>query len=249
MRFLILFIVLFGCGHKVVLAPIATIMRGNDITQVVNEVDQASEVRSRYSAETIAKGFNVKGDNIANTRLALDHLIAVGVKALKDRGWKNDATEIATHWAALRPQFLVDSGNGLGKVGDHAAIAWLLAVGNKLRSLLGDEVDVVLHLDDLIIFAYSIPVVFGCEDQVSQLEYALHFVGQDSDPGVLPGDAHGFAPSLTFWVVDLGCDIGVPIPGSLLCAPVAVMAERIMYKRLAPRLNPTVWARSCDEVP
>ena len=159
---------------------------------------------------------------------AIGNAIAFGANELKKRGFHEDAERITSEWKGLYKPLL---GLSILDIGDHNPIKWLYDVWYKLDDVLGTEIMVMAHLDDIWIFAYSIKVVWQCQDNVSELEYKLHFVP--------------FLGSVTFWTVLIICDIGVPVPWSLLCSPAAMLAEAICREYVAPPLSPKMWTRVC----
>lgn len=162
---------------------------------------------------------------------ALSGIIYEGAAQLRAKGYNDQADQISSDWAYRYHDFLSNS-YGMKDVGDHAAVQWLYDTWHTLDSLLGTRLMELTHLDDLWEFAYTIPVVFSCEDHVNAPEYKKHFVM--------------FAGAVSYWVamgVCAGALAGTPY--ALVCSPVGDVCETVMVHFIAPRISDKVWGKVC----
>jgi len=162
---------------------------------------------------------------------AVDGIIKVAVWQLRRNSHVAEAKRIEDEWndqymgllpllAEVQPE----------DIGDHDPLSpWLADVYTVLYLALGEDVCVALHLDDIWILNFGIPVVFGWlpPDQHSQIdapEYRAHFVptaGVDS-----------------FWVTDLSCSAATGGTGYFwLCSPAGMLAEYVTVTYIAPRYS------------
>lgn len=163
---------------------------------------------------------------------SLDGLMITASRELNRAGYKDHADRITKEWAQYHGFLL--RGQRLTGVGDHEPITWMYDTWFLLNSLLGEEIMKMTHLDDIWEFAYTIPVVFWCEDQVDVDEFEPHFVM--------------FAGDTAYWVTMAACTIGTyGTTASLLCSPIGVVCENIMVDAIAPPLSPKVWKMSCNQ--
>jgi len=116
-------------------------------------------------------------------------------------------------------------------LGDHAPIKWLLDVYDTFVRLLGPQITKNAHLDSFYVWAYSIPVVFKCIDQVDTVEYSKHFIP--------------FASHTAYWGALITCSVMTPVPWSLLCTPLAILCEISMHDFIAPALSPKMYEKAC----
>jgi hypothetical protein len=172
-------------------------------------------------------------DRQERTLTALDVLVRSAAVALRDVGRDAKADEVMSDWLYRQRGFLLDELNAKD-LGDHEPIEWLYDLWFTLNELLGEGTMRMMHLDDLYIFAYAIPVVFWCLDAVDELEYALHFVP--------------FSGAVTYWAAMAACQAAAfGTAWTLICSPVASVAELAMIELIAPGLSPRVWELACSE--
>lgn len=166
-----------------------------------------------------------------NVDQALDTAIFAAVTELTNIGHVEDAAKIAFEWSNFYKGF-VSSGVIRG-VGDHDPVVWLYDIWFLLNLALGEEKMQFFHLDDIWEFAYTIPVVFWCEDVVDAAEFSPHFIR--------------LAGATTYWVAMLSCTAflsgGVY---SLICSPAGSLCEKIVVNTIAPRVSNYFWNLSCN---
>ena len=117
-------------------------------------------------------------------------------------------------------------------LGDHEPLSqWLADWYQKLEDTLGEDICKLLHLDDINIVNYAIPVVFfRVPEYISIEEYKLHFVPLG---GVC-----------AYWVTWGACTAATFGTGAfLICTPAGMAAEWLVVKYVAPPVSDWVWER------
>jgi hypothetical protein len=177
------------------------------------------------------EGVFLSGNFAEDTNTALNAVIATGVEELRHKHFDNEASRIESEWKNTYQGFIL---NRVTAVGDHAPIQWLFNTWATLNALLGKDLMHLTHLDDIWEFAYTIPVVFWCEDHIASNEYSLHFVM--------------FSGAVSYWVsmsVCAGALFGSPF--ALICSPVGDVCEYLMVHTIAPKISPKVWGKVCQQ--
>lgn len=191
-------------------------------------------------AERIESDFRV-GKMNDRTLEAIEAALTYGAGMLREKGHDKEAEQIMSDWFYREKAFILEPGK---QMGDHSPIDWLFNVWAIMDTLLGREIMIQAHLDDLWIFAYSIKPCITCQDNIDKPEYALHFVGGPVNSVKL--FEGGFAGSVTYWTALIACSAGVSYPWALLCSPVAQLAEWAMERFIAPPLSPRIWGLVCE---
>lgn len=213
--------------------PIALLMAAfclwfDSIAFCLPEVDQSGKILDR-----LTRSAQSRHELAQDTGAAVERAIRASRMFLTKRGLKKDGDRIWKEWEERRWFFMQLDSELTGKdIGDHEPIKWLYDTWAFLNKMLGEQTMKYTHLDDLWIFAYSIPVVFTCLDQVDAPEYAAHFIP--------------FAGSLTYWSAMIACTIGAPAPWSMLCSPLGELCEYAMVTFIAPKITDKVWKLSCE---
>lgn len=120
-------------------------------------------------------------------------------------------------------------------LGDHKPLSEWLAVKYEAicgpDGTLGPEICKILHLDDINIVNYAIPVVFfRVPEYISIEEYSLHFVPLG---GVC-----------AYWVTWGACTAATFGTGwFIICTPAGMAAEWITTKYIAPPVSDWAWER------
>lgn len=204
----------------------------------------AKDLNPRDYAEQVEKDLEA-GKLNEMTLNAIEAALHVAAAELRDLGHNAYAEEILSDWYYREKGFIL-SGLSSKEMGDHDPVEWLFSVWKKLDKLIGTEAMVFMHLDDLWIFATSLKVVIRCQDHVDKDEYARHFVGYETNAVKL--FKGGFAGALTYWVAMLACSAAASQPWSVLCSPVASLAEAAVWLWVAPPLSPKVWKQVCNAI-
>lgn len=124
---------------------------------------------------------------------------------------------------------------GVRDLGDYKPLSdWLAVLYYTLVVIYGEQTVKFLHLDDINIFNYAVPVVFAMHDilgqnvKISEDEYKKHFVP--------------FAGVVTYWGIFIACEVVTYSAGwTLICTPAGMGGEYIMVKAVAPNLSPKVY--------
>lgn len=197
------------------------------------------ELNPRRHAEKIDEDLRM-GKLNDRTLEAIEGALTYGTALLRDKGFDADADRIMQEWFYREKAFILMPNKNMG---DHDPVQWLFDTWKFFDDTLGRELCMMGHIDDLWIFAMSIKVVVQCQDNVDEVEYARHFVGGEvTSVKLFKG---GFAGSLTYWTALVACSGFVGYPWSMLCSPIAQLAEGAMDRWIAPPLSPKVWELAC----
>jgi len=179
----------------------------------------------------------VKADLMAGrlaerTDFALDGMIRVAVQRLKNDGFEFEGQKIKKEWEEQWKGYIVRTRD----LGDHAPLSqWLADTYKKIEALLGKEVCEWLHLDDINVMNYAIPVVFHpCDIEWDKAEYQRHFVP--------------FCGVLAYWGTLVPCLLFSAGTMVFFCSPIASLAEHLMVTFIAPGISDKVYERFCGNV-
>lgn len=176
------------------------------------------------------------------TNVALDAIIRVMVGELRNKAYTAEAEQIEKEWNEQYSFFILRR-----DLGDHKPLSdWLANTYAKVESLLGVFICQQLHLDDINVLNYSIPIVFHpCDypmDFVSdprRVDYACHFVGTSKHGG--------FAPVVAYWTSYAACVVGTSGTGFVwACSTAADGCKWVMKKWVAPPLSNKIQDR-CEQ--
>lgn len=185
---------------------------------------------ARESAERLRDDL-LKGRVGQRTNAALDAIISVSVQQLRASGYEQEAVRLQEEWESKWFGYVMR----LRDLGDHAPLSlWLADVYNRLENLLGEQLMSWLHLDDIKIINYAIPVVFRpCNEEWDSAEYKLHFVPLS---GVL-----------AYWGAVIPCWVATSGIASFLCSPLGMLSEHVMTRFLAPGISDRAYRVACGE--
>lgn len=125
-------------------------------------------------------------------------------------------------------------------LGDHPPLSeWLAKWYDKLESVLGEKLMELLHLDDIKIFNYAVPVVFQPKGDKrfppvvpwGMQEYSLHFV-----------PFGGIVAYWSTWAVCVGATWGMGAV-TFICSPIGSVSEYATVRWVAPPLSDWVYKR------
>lgn len=175
------------------------------------------------------------------TAAALDHIFALACFNLRREGHDDVADQVCGDWERrFRPYLVNVMAEGLG---DHKPLSeWLAVVCMALKSSLGEFTYVALHLDDLEIINFGLPVMF---DPHASAEWCREL---PDDPCDQEYKEHA-APVIgvtSYWLAYWGCTAGTMGAGALvlICTPVGMLTESIVMIRIAPGIAERIWARA-----
>jgi hypothetical protein len=152
------------------------------------------------------------------TTRTIDAIIEVATRALRERGFEQDASVLEVEWQGWLRRAV-----SILEVGDHAPFSeWLARVYANLEEKLGHSLLVSLRIDDLNTLNFAIPVVFSPTGW-SRDEYRLHFVP--------------FSAIVSYWGVRIACDIAVSGLWGWSCGKVADVPRIVMTRWLGPKLS------------
>lgn len=176
--------------------------------------------------------------------IALEGMVSRGVRALREAGDLDGAywveSEYEREWRGAITR-LSDR-----NIGDHKPlIQWIDTVYKRIIAVIGVPAAKALHLSDLWVLDMTIPVVFRpCTFEMDlvtiprKMEYQNHFA---EDPVY-----YGLVPTDIWWLVWVPCTLGSSGIGALFCSPIAMAAEFIMGRYVAPPLSDKVFDLSCS---
>jgi len=166
------------------------------------------------------------------TVLALDVMIKLATRRLDQRGHRREAARIRFDWGdtyrAMLPALVLAEG-----LGDHAPLSqWLADLHDQLEELLGERMMKLLHLDDIKVVNYAVPVVLNLDvlggDQVDVVEYELHWTP--------------WCSVVSFWAVWTACTVTTSgLLSFVVCSPAGMAAEHVVAKWIAPPLADNAW--------
>lgn len=199
-----------------------------EITKIAKDTESYREAQNIYSD---------RGDLKKKANTALDNLIATTVRELKDRGHESLASSIMMDYQQRYRGFMYSFKPGR-PIGDHEAIAWLKKIHDDIHFVLGDKLCEATRAHDLLIFAYCIPIVFSCEDNVDIGEYAMHFIP--------------FIGCLSYWIsygVCAGVSLIAAPPLMFFCGIIGYGVERATVALIAPTLLQPSYNLACTKKP
>ena len=166
------------------------------------------------------------------TRFAISVIVKTSARLLRKHGYPNDALQIEDEWTQNDVRFFSDN-LSVYDIGDYKPLSeWLAKWYDKLEAAIPPKIFALTRLKDIKILNYGIPVAFDPKNgQWDKVEYGKHFVP-------LSGVA-------TYWSVQAGCSAGTAGVGIIvICGVAARGAERVMVKRIAPKISNRIYDRA-----
>lgn len=190
---------------------------------------------NKVDHQKMAKEFSRKTDIVelaVETDRNLNAMIRLAIFNLRLQGRGDLADQIKDEWENQWQGALVTQ-TMLKDLGDHEPLSqWLAVVTATIELVIGPQAMKFLHLDDLVIINYAIPVVFNPTDpEWDQAEYKLHFVP--------------LAGVTAYWGSYIAC-VGATWGGGIvfLCTPVGMISENLVVKFVAPKMSDRVYVRA-----
>lgn len=177
------------------------------------------------------------GDRTAlaeRTDATLARIVRVAAWALREHELPVEADRLEAEWSATWSGYLPRQVE-LEALGDHAPLSeWLSETYAKLVALLGVSVCELLHLDDINIVNYAVPVVIHMArvdpDPIDVAEYELHFTP--------------FCGVLAYWGTWAACQVATAGTGWIVvCTPAGMVAEYVVVNYVAPPFAPRCYER------
>lgn len=159
-------------------------------------------------------------------------IIRLGVWALKRNGHTIIAEKIAVERLSFEKYYENTVLYGSTKdLGDHDPYSvWLSVVYEILLFKLGQEMMEFLHLDDIKIINFGIPVVFNPEIAFNQKDYMQHW--------------NPFWGVVAYWSVWGACQVGTSGTGwFLVCTPAGMVGEYTTVRWIAPPVGKRIYER------
>lgn len=220
MRYVLALFALFGllCGNAHGAAPSRRVVE---------------EMRRADSLEAVAE----------KSERGLEALLMLACFQLRLHGHEGACQKLKEEWQGgmrRRYRWAVVDTEGLG---DHQPLSiWLAGVYLMLENYLGSNLLELLHLDDINVFNYSVPVVRDPHEGAAwcqelpltpcKEEYAEHFV-----------PLSGVAAYWVAWATCTGATWGMGAV-AMLCSPVGMLTEKFVVVYVGPKLSAKVWARA-----
>jgi hypothetical protein len=170
-------------------------------------------------------------------QIAINQMVLAANEALAESGYGSEAAQNQQEWDQNFSSYFLAF--DIFNLGDHKPLnAWLDTFYKKTESRLGLPVMKLLHLDDIRVINYAIPVVFQPAgdkrngDHWNRVEYSLHFVP--------------FATVVTYWGSLTACKLISLhfIPLKRFCGAVASILRGAMGNMIAPKLSNYVYAKA-----
>lgn len=171
------------------------------------------------------------------TNEALKSIFKIAVVELRHRKDKELADKIEREWRQF-DGYLIDIVVMNRDIGwFKPLVEWLAITYEAIEASIGYEAARALRISDIKTINHAIVVVFRpC--YFGFPEFEKHFV-HDSR-------YRGLAPVITYWSTALACTAALHGAGYFfVCSPTAVLIERIVDKRVAPRLAPKLYNLAC----
>lgn len=201
------------------------------------------------------------GDTTQVVVQALNRIMKVATTEVINRNNRQLGYRIMDDWANIyRPEMLGE----LQDQGDHKPLnQWLADTYAQIESVLGPTLCDFLHISDINIINFSIPVVFhphlaavwcqeylasDTEDHSCKNEYRRHFAGTKWQTGRDP-DAHarehyGLMPVCAYWIAEGACTAATQGSGFMFCSPIATGIEIAVARYIAPPASDKVWDKN-----
>lgn len=171
------------------------------------------------------------------TNKTIDSIVRLLANRFRSNGRKDLSKMILMDWDGKYNGMLVRLvvNARMEGFGDHKPLTdfltyWCFAA----KAILGEQIYFALHIDDLDIINYAIPVVFKCIDNVDINEYALHAI-----PLI------GVTTYWATWGICTGLTWGTGF--LFICPPIGSAAEQISSFTFAPRLSDAMFPIFCGK--
>jgi hypothetical protein len=182
----------------------------------------------------------IEDDLPRSLQAAMSTMMLVAEANLRIRGEDELADRLRAEWEGwAKDQVYLAAWEFNGALGDHKPLSiWLAEWYGRLEAALGAPAMAFLHLDDLNVINFAVPVV--------------------RDPRMESGDWQGPEPRdeyqehfvplggvISFWLAYSGCCAATWGTGFVFfCTPVGMVAEHVMIVYIAPGLSDRVYDRA-----
>lgn len=197
-------------------------------SEQIFEVSGASKNQARSFERDLRNG------RLRNrTNDSLNSILSFAAYKLRQKGHRKEADLLQREWTTKWDGYIIDVGRAPGDHSHKPLSIWLQQKTDILTFILGIEVMKATRLWDLVVINDSIPIVFGCEDNVGQEEFGTYFVP--------------FTGVLIYWGSWGACTGLTWGAGFFFCGPIASGCEFLDTQFIAPKLNATIWSWSCKQ--
>lgn len=185
---------------------------------------QTAETRATESRTEVAIGLSNMQIRV-QVQKALDVLVRTAVLAVAERGETAQAQEIERQWLTMGPTLL----DYTERLGDHRPLnAWLATTYRTLEIILGPTNMQAMHLDDINVVNYALPVVVAPHQNWGEAEYGRHFIP--------------LAGVVAFWASYGACMYEVSLPP--FCSRLSGALKGGMIGNVAPQLSIYVYRKA-----
>jgi len=224
-----------------------------------DEILQVREPMTRRAREAVRRDMEESAQDLERlshkTDAALGNLIKRTSWVLKQKGFAADAEQLSFEYESFYTQAVYFTYLGVVPVelGDHAPLnQWLADWYNKIEEKLGKDLCRILHIMDIKILNYGIPVVFNpkvseqwCVETGSdcKAEYSLHFAGKMT--GNWSWEYNGVLGVVSYWSAWMVCTVGTWGGGAItfICSPIATVVEMGVDKYVSPKASDWLFDR------
>ena len=181
---------------------------------------------------------------------AMGAIMSHAVNVLKYYGYAKKAERIGYEYERFYKTAFTDKFLGAKEIGDHEPLnEWVKQVHEDIEAEIGEYLCNFLHLHDMFILNYGVPVTMHPELYALN-EYNDHFAGHIKEGRKWVFKHHGVAGVVTYWGVNIACSVGTAGMGmvSFVCGPMSTAAEVGMDKFIAPPLGEKIWTKANGSV-
>ena len=188
-----------------------------------SQLNIGAEKALRMEAQIVSQ---LSGLEVDALQEALEQMITISEKALLSEGHKREASVLRNEWSKVKAWLISED------LGDHRPLSkWWAHVYNIVERVLGPARMSQLHLDDIFVINFAVPVVIDPRGDWNKREYSRHFVP--------------LAGVVVFWSSIGACMNGLAgTRGSFAyCERVATLLKRGMSTGIGPMLSNFVFDR------
>ena len=226
-------------------------------------LDEALKPQATLLSNRVAAGFaGDKGPE--QTADAIENILKLATLKLREAGRSDVADRLQGEWTGTQRALLI-SKTRIGDLGEHDPLSlWLAAAYDAIEAVLGQAMCDYMHISDIKIFNYGIPVVFKpqssnkwCKEELllfptdtCEAEYARHFAGTRWVPGAGhdvyagPWLHHGLEPVTSYWIAWGACEAATWGGGwFIICTPIGTAVEFVSERFIATKFSNAIYER------
>lgn len=219
-------------------------LNGNGIYQTSDHSKAKSKTESLKRSWELGGRIRIADD----VDLAMGQLFKIAILNLRHKGFQEDADRISEGWKKFKgtvPRMAREVSSR--KIGDWEPLSmWLSFAYALLEDRLGYSFCHASHLDAIMVFNYTIPVVLLKPCEFPEQEFSIHFCGDTPDT---INQRRGLLPETSYFLAQIGCSIATFGAGAVfffICGPIATLVEVGVEKWVAPYLSGKIYNWACN---